>query len=114
MKANHHGTVNDNSEALLNKLKPDVVLCHVWRSVQPNPATMDRFFAANKTCKIFATNLDEGNRQLLGDRMAHFRGTSGHVVVRVKPGGGEYSVYVLDDTNEKYEVKSISGPFTTE
>lgn len=111
MKANHHGTANANSEALLGKLRPDVVVCHVWRSIQPNPATMDRFIAANNTCKIFSTNLDDENRQLLGDRMAYFRGTGGHVVVRVKPGGDEYYVYVLDDTNEKYEVKSISGPY---
>ena len=74
---------------------------------------MDRFIAANNTCKIFATNLNDENKQLLGDRVAHFRSTSGHVVVRVKPGGDEYNVYVLDDTNEKYEVKSISGPFNS-
>lgn len=114
MKANHHGTANANSDALLNKLRPDIVVCHVWRSVQPNPATLDRFFAANKTVKIFSTNLDNGNKQLLGDRIAHFRSTSGHIVVRVKPGGNEYDVYVLDDTNEKYEVKSVSGPFTAQ
>jgi len=111
MKANHHGTANTNSDALLKKLKPDVVLCHVWRSVHPNPATIDRFLAANNSCQIFATNLDPENGQLLGERLAHFGSTNGHIVVRVKPGGNEYTVYVLDDTNEKYEVKSISGPY---
>ena len=111
MKADHHGTSNTNSSGLLNKLKPNVVLCHVWRDVQPNPATIDRFFEANKSCKIFLTNLDSANRQRLGVNASKLKSTNGHIVVRVAPGGSEYTVYVLDDTDEAYRIKSISGPY---
>lgn len=111
MKANHHGTSNCNSQALLNKLKPEVVLCHVWRDVHPNPETVNRFFAANNSSKIFLTNLDPGNRERLGSNAAKMRSANGHIVVRVDPGGSQYTVYVLDDTNQKYEVKSIHGPY---
>lgn len=113
MKASHHGTSNTNSVALLSKLKPEVVLCHVWRDVHPNPETIDRFFAANNSAKIFLTNLDPTNRQKLGVNVAKLRSTNGHIVVRVAPGGATYTIYVLDDTNEKYQIKSIFGPFTS-
>ena len=39
MKACHHGTSNCNSDALLRKLNPEVMIANVWRDVQPNPAT---------------------------------------------------------------------------
>ncbi len=111
MKANHHGTSNANSTALLAKLRPDVVVAQPWRDVQPNPATVERFFEANSACKIFLTNLDPANRQRLGSNAAKLMSTHGHIVVRVAPGGSTYKVYVLDDTNEKYEVKGVFGPY---
>ena len=43
--------------------------------------------------------------------MANVTGYNGHVVVRVAPGGDEYSVYLLDATDYKYKVKAIYGPF---
>lgn len=111
MKACHHGTSNTNSTTLLNKLRPDVVVCQPWRDVQPNPETIKRFYAANKSCKIFLTNLDPDNRERLGVNASKLRSTHGHIVVRVAPDGSEYNVYVLDDTNEKYEVKKVFGPY---
>ena len=39
---------------------------------------------------------------------------NGHVVVRVAPGGDEYTVYKLDATDYKYNVKAIYGPFKCE
>ena len=36
---------------------------------------------------------------------------NGHVVIRVKPGGDEFWVFQLDDTNTLYKVKSVEGPF---
>ena len=111
MKASHHGTSNTNSSTLLNKLKPEVVLCHPWRDVHPNPETVQRFYDANNSCKIFLTNLDPSNREKLGANAAKLRSTNGHIVVRVAPGGEEYSVYSLDDSNEKYLIKQVFGPF---
>ena len=39
--------------------------------------------------------------------------TGGHIVIRVSP-EGEFYVYVLDDTNKEYKVKSIHGPYKSE
>ena len=37
----------------------------------------------------------------------------GHIVIRVANGGGEFYVYMLDDTDFEYKVKSIHGPYTS-
>ena len=39
---------------------------------------------------------------------------NGHTVIRVAPGGGEFYIYQLDDTNNLYKVKSIEGPIKCE
>lgn len=113
LKANHHATENCNSDTYLNKLKPKAVVVHTWRDVQPNPTTVQRMFDANSDCQIFTTNMTDANKNRLGQLFAKLRSTSGHVVVRVEPGGEKYSIYVLDDTNEKYTVQRVLGPYTS-
>lgn len=111
MKANHHGTANCNDAPLLNKLKPQVVIIHPWRDVQPNPATISRMFAANPFVQIFTTNMTEANKPRLGANLNRMKAVEGHIVVRVSPGGDEYYVYVLDDTNQDYKVTGVFGPY---
>lgn len=111
MKANHHGTANCNSEALLKKLTPQAVIIHTWRDVQPNPETIGRMYSANGECKIFTTNMTEANKERLSAYISKFNSTQGHVVVRVEPGGLHYSIYVLDDSNEEYKVVKVFGPY---
>jgi len=111
MKADHHGTANTDGSALLDKLDPQAVVVDVWRDIQPNPETVSRFYAANPGCNIFLTNLSDANKERLNTFMPRIKSTNGHIVVRVAPGGSEYMVYVLDDTNEKYEIKEVFGPY---
>ena len=40
-------------------------------------------------------------------------GKNGHVVIRVKEGGDEFYVYMLDDSDFEYRVKSIHGPYNS-
>ena len=112
MKACHHGTANTNSDALLAALSPDFVIVGVWRNVQPNLATIGRMFAASSDCKIFTTNMTDDNKVTLAEYMSRFMEVSGHVVVRVQPGGRAYSIYTLDDTDQNYRVKGIFGPYS--
>lgn len=111
MKANHHGTGNTNSTALLGSLKPQVVLIHPWRDVQPNPETISRMFTANGSVHIFTTNMTEANKPRLGANLSKLKAIQGHIVVRVNPGGNEYYVYVLDDSNQDYIVTGVFGPY---
>lgn len=115
MKASHHSTANTNSKELLTVLKPDIYIAGVWRTVQPNPATLSRVFAANPNTRVFTTNLDPSNVTTLkaaGIDPATFGSTGGHVVVRVGKEGKKYWVLVLDDSNEQYRITKKLGPFT--
>ena len=114
MKACHHSTKNTNSAELLGMLKPDVYIAGVWQDVQPNPATIKRVLNANSSVKVFTTNLADSNIATLtaeGVDVSKFSATSGHIVIRVLPGGGYFFVYVLDDSDLHYKVKSVFGPY---
>jgi beta-lactamase superfamily II metal-dependent hydrolase len=111
MKASHHGTANTNGKEILAALKPDAIIVPVWRNVQPNPDTVERMYDANSACNIFTTNLTDDNKVLLSKYLSKFKGTQGHVVVRVHPGGTKYYIYVLGDDDLNRTVKKIYGPY---
>ena len=116
MKADHHCTNNTNSEGMVSIYKPEVVIAGVWRDVQPNPATVQRFINYNPNVHIFATNLTTANREVLeqyGINMGRFESTGGHVVIRVHPTGLRYWIFVLDDTDQEYRISKRVGPFTS-
>ncbi len=111
MKANHHGTASCNGEELLEVLDPDVWIACPWRDVHPRPASIDRVLGNNPDCELFSTDMAEINFANLGDRINDFAAYEGHIVVRVAPDGKSYMIYVLDDTDQEYKVKSIHGPY---
>lgn len=111
MKANHHATAHCNGTAILNSLSPQTVIIHPWRDVHPNIETLDRMFTANNDCQIFSTNMTEANKIRLWKNIDRLKAIQGHIVVRVSPGGNEYYVYVLDDSNENYKVTDVFGPY---
>jgi hypothetical protein len=73
---------------------------------------MGRVYKASSDCQIFTTNMTDDNKVTLADYMNRFRETSGHIVVRVQPGGRVYSIYTLDDNDQEYKVKGIFGPYS--
>jgi hypothetical protein len=60
---------------------------------------------------VFATNMIEANRVVIGPLLDRLAAAQGHVVVRVEPGGAAYRVLVLDDSSESYAVTSVHGPY---
>ena len=114
MKANHHCTNNTNSTALVSALKPDNLIVGVWTQNHPTEATLKRFFTASPDLRVFTTNMSDNLKTTLkyaGYYPSRFDATSGHVVLRVKPGGDSYYIYVLDDSDFEYRVASAYGPF---
>ena len=53
-------------------------------------------------------NLPEVKANKLADKITAY---NGHIVLRVAPGGGEFYIYMLDDSDFEYRVKSIHGPY---
>ena len=111
MKASHHCTKGANGPDILGALKPDVVLAHVWRDVQPNPETLQNIYDASPGCKVFLTNLAPKNEPVIADYLDRIASTQGHIVIRVSKGGTRYTIYTLDDNDPAYRITSKWGPF---
>lgn len=115
MKANHHFSWNSMASRSMSILRPNLIVSENFWSHQPWPAefhTMTNSYTGDK--KFFFTNIIADVVAANPDMMSKITAYNGHVVVRVAPGGDEYSVYLLDATNYKYTVKSIYGPFKSE
>ena len=96
--------------------RPQVVVTQVFsvREIQPDVETLTHLLKDNPLglqTKYYFTNLGEEQRNLHKDIYDKASGMNGHVVIRVMPGGKEYYVIMLDDTNFDYTVKSVDGPF---
>ena len=61
-----------------------------------------------------AAVLVQGTRDTDPSLYAKVAAIGGHIVIRVQPGGDVFWVYMLDDTDFEYKVKSIHGPYTCE
>ena len=109
-KCNHHLAANSwGSQMVKHNFDPKIVLGHCFAANKPNPEKLAHVLSFAEG--FFATNIHpsiiEANRELI-DRVS---GYNGHIVLRVTPGGKSFYVYMLDDSNFKYKVKSIHGPY---
>ncbi|MDF9832619.1 beta-lactamase superfamily II metal-dependent hydrolase [Ereboglobus sp. PH5-5] len=112
MKAGHHGYRDAGSAFFLGTLRPRVIVIDTWHIAQPS-INIYRLMKSGKTWPgprdIFITNQPEATR--LVTQIDKKGPPPGHIVIRVKPGGDEYYVYVLEETNESGRVKSVHGPY---
>ena len=114
MKANHHGSVGDNSQYFLDKLAPQAIVVNTWRKVQPRVSTYERFKSSG--ADVFTTNLDASYAEGYSDGGASLAYTHGHYVVCVAPGGDHYCIYVLDDKDTDMKMRLVKhfGPYYCE
>ena len=95
-----------------NYMFPTVVLNHNFYKKQPDIDLLNNT-VFNVTNQVFTTNAHPDALVENADTYAKLAGHSGHIALRVAPGGGEYYVYMLDDSDFDYRVKSIHGPYTS-
>ena len=116
MKANHHMSAGTMDATQLGRFRPKVVATQSFyvRDVQPNQAIMHRLLDNPGGPALFFTNIEQVTRDTDPSLYAKAAAIGGHIVIRVQPGGDVSWVYVLDDTNFEYRVKSIHGPYTCE
>lgn len=118
-KVHHHISSNSWGSQMQNcELAPRVIINQSFTSKQPDTALLDNIvngnFSAHAytwTKDIFSTNVHPEAIAANAHLFANVTGYNGHIVVRVSPGGDEYYVYMLDDTDFEYKVKSIHGPY---
>ncbi len=111
-KVNHHANYDASGPFLLSVLRPQVSVASTWGASQPAMSVHRRLHSTATypgRRDVFYTNMMEATLSAL--HVDKIKTPSGHVVVRVNPGGGEFFVYVLDDTDESYRIKAVFGSY---
>lgn len=112
--ANHHAHFNAQNENFIQSLRPKVTVISSWVINHPAPSTLSRLLSERLypgSRDIFSTNLMTGTKNFIGADSEKIVDQHGHIVVRVNPGGETFKVFVLDDSNEDFTVKSVYGPY---
>ena len=112
LKANHHGNYDANGFNFLRTLRPRVIVIPTWAASHASMSTWRRMKATYPGPRdVFATCIVEATALAIHEVKAQ---ASGHIVIRVSPGGREYFVHRLTDADESGRIKTISGPYSAE
>ncbi len=110
---NHHGYIDTMNEFFVATLRPRVWTLSVWDSGHPTSAVWNRLTSTRLypgPREVFATDLHPGVRAVISG-IEKLAGDRGHIVLRVSPGGGEFRVFLVDDSNESHQVSKVFGPY---
>lgn len=113
-EANHHAYLDAMGTPFLKAVRPQVFIIQIWSPSQPDNSVLSRMQATwvyPGPRDIFATNIMDETRVVIGSRIDKLKSQQGHIVVRVNPGGESYMIYILDDSEENFRIKAIHGPY---
>ena len=111
---NQHGSMGEESEPFIAALQSTVIIVPSWAPSHPAPDVLKRVINSRLPPNpryVFATDMREAARIVIGQRATQLAGPPGHIVVRVEPGGAHYSVFVLDNRNEGDTILAVKGLF---
>lgn len=111
VKAHHHLSPHSMCQKAMDVLLPQTLIATSFyvRDIQPDKSKFG--YITKGGCDIYCTSVGESLLTQYPDDYAMCNATSGHIVIRVAPEGDSYMVYTLDDSDDKYRVKYIDGPF---
>ena len=113
----HHGNRDSHNEFNVKTLRPRVWVQQTWSSDHPGHEVLRRVtstYLYPGPRDLFATNMLEANKNVIGPALERaYKSMDGHIVVRVMPGAATYYVFILNDENEKNEIRSMHGPYHT-
>ena len=113
----HHGNRDSTNAFLVSTLRPRVWVIPVWSSDHPGHDVLDRMYSERLypgPRDVFATNMIDANKIVIGPLLDRLASSQGHIVIRVAPGGASYRVLILDDSAETYLVTRTFGPYTSQ
>ena len=115
-KSNHHLAANSWGTKMQEcNFNPHVVLNHCFTLNKPDVNKLLHVLPVVKG--FFSTNIHKDFVTLPGVKennlLDKITAYNGHLVLRVAPGGKSFYVYMLDDTDFQYKVKSIHGPYSS-
>ena len=114
---NHHGNRDSTNDGFVATLRPRAWILPVWSSDHPGHDVLDRMYSSRLypgPRDVFATNMIEANRIVIGPLLDRLASAQGHILIRVAPGGASYPVIILDDAAESYRVQKTFGPIASQ
>jgi beta-lactamase superfamily II metal-dependent hydrolase len=111
---NHHGFHDSANALFLGALRPLVHIMHVYAPSHPGHRVLSRLLSTRiypGPRDIFATNIMDATRIVIGDAIDRMKSRQGHILVRVAPPGDSFHVIILDDSEESFKVTAVHGPY---
>jgi beta-lactamase superfamily II metal-dependent hydrolase len=111
---NQHGSMGEESDPFIAALQSTVIIVPSWAPSHPAPDVLKRIMNSRLPPNpryIFATDMREAARIVIGQRATQLAAPPGHIVIRVEPGGAHYTVIVLDNRVERDAILAVKGPF---
>ncbi len=112
--SNHHAYYDAMGYSFLRALRPRVHIIQSWSPSHPSPSVLARMMSTRTYSgprDIFATNIMDATKTVIGAGINKLKSQQGHIVIRVTPGGETYMIYILDDSKENFKIKAIHGPY---
>lgn len=112
--ANHHGNGDATNENFLTQLAPRNIIISTWDALHPEHKVLSRMLSQELypgKRDLFLTNIHPAAEVVIGKILKKVKSKQGHIVIRVFPKGNTYSIYILDDGNEKHKIKAMFGPY---
>jgi len=113
-QVNHHGSIDPATPAFLAALRSRVLVVPAWAPTHPSPDALKRMLNPRYypgPRDVFVLALREPMTHAIGARVQQLKSSTGHVVVRVAPGGDSYRVFVLDARTPARAVVARFGPY---
>ena len=113
-EVDHHAYLDAENANLIAALQARVYIIQAWSPSHPSPRALRRMLSTYLypgPRDIFATNMMEANKVVIGSNLEKLKSDQGHIVIRVDPGGTSFKVIILDDSAETFNVTSIHGPY---
>jgi len=114
-EANHHAHFDVMDVPFLRATRPQVIILQTWAPSHPASIVLSRMQSTSVypgARDIYATNIMEETKVVIGGALGRLKCQQGHIVIRANPGGNDFMIYILDDSTESYRIKSINGPYT--
>lgn len=116
-KCHHHLSANGwGSQMQKNNFNPRVIVNQNFYMQQPDATLVSNIMNNVYSFWVkdfFTTNLHPQYLIAHPEQVNKMTGYGGHIVIRVAKGGDSFMVYMLEDTNFDYKVKSIHGPYSS-
>jgi hypothetical protein len=105
--------MGEATDSMLAAARARVFVIPSWAPSHPAPDTLKRIMNSRyppSRRDVFVTDLRPSAKIVIGQRATQLSGPPGHIVIRVEPGGEHYSVYVLDNSDDRDLIRAIVGP----